>query len=170
MNFQPTADQKLFARTVRELLEKECPPEAARRGFSKERWEKLLEMGVVDMLGSGMTEIDMMPILEEAGRAALPEPLIEASIVPGEGLYGVVTAGVGTRYVAHADVADEIVFDHHGELYAVPREATTLKRVETIDAPRPLLRCAGASPGIACRESRLPFDLAGWQGFLAARC
>ena len=138
MNFQPTADQKLFARTVRELLEKECPPEAARRGFSKERWEKLLEMGVLDMLGSGMTEIDMVPILEEAGRAALPEPLIEASIVPGEGLYGVVTAGVGTRYVAHADVADEIVLDHHGELYAVPQEATTLKRVETIDAPRPL--------------------------------
>jgi len=138
MNFQPTEDQKLFARTVRELLEKECPPEAARRGFSKERWEKLLEMGVVDMLGSGMTEIDMVPILEEAGRAALPEPLIEASIVSGEGLYGVVTAGVGTRYVAHADVADEIVFDHHGELFAVPRVATTLNRIESFDAPRPL--------------------------------
>jgi len=35
MRFQPTADQQLFARTVRELLEKECPPEAARAGCSR---------------------------------------------------------------------------------------------------------------------------------------
>jgi hypothetical protein len=85
-----------------------------------------------------MTEIDMVPIFEEAGRAALPEPLIEASIVAGEGLYGVVTAGVGTKYVPHADVADEIVVEHAGDVYSVPSDATTLKPIETIDAPRPL--------------------------------
>ena len=43
VRFQPTADQMLFARTVRELLEKECPPEAARAGFSRDRWTKLCE-------------------------------------------------------------------------------------------------------------------------------
>ncbi|TMK79306.1 MAG: acyl-CoA dehydrogenase family protein, partial [Actinobacteria bacterium] len=105
MRFQPTADQQLFARTVRELLEKECPPEAARAGFSAERWAKLREMGVIDMLASGMTEIDLVPILEEAGRAALPEPLIEAALIAGGALDGVVTAAVGSRFVAHADVA-----------------------------------------------------------------
>jgi len=164
MNFQPTEDQQLFARTVRELLEKECPPEAARAGFSKERWEKLHEMGVIDMLAQGMNEIDLVLILEEAGRAALPEPLIEASIVAGEGLYGVVTAGVGTRLVAHADVADEIIVEHAGALYAVPGEATTLKRVPTIDAPRRMFevtwdhksaRGLGTDPSLAVERAAL---------------
>jgi alkylation response protein AidB-like acyl-CoA dehydrogenase len=143
MRFQPTADQLLFARTVRELLEKECPPDAARAGFSSERWEKLLEMGVVDMRAAGMTDIDMVPILEEAGRAALPEPLIEASLVAGQALSGVVTAAVGTRYAAHADVADVIVVEKHGVLYSLPKDAVTLERVETIDAPKPLFLITG---------------------------
>jgi alkylation response protein AidB-like acyl-CoA dehydrogenase len=138
MRFQPTADQMLFARTVRELLEKECPPEAARAGFSRERWTKLKEMGVIDMLASGMNEIDLVPILEEAGRAALPEPLIEAAMIAAGALDGIVTAGVGTKYVAHADVADTIVLEHAGKLHAVPRDAAKLQPVETIDAPRPL--------------------------------
>ena len=143
MRFQPTADQLLFARTVRELLEKECPPEAARAGFSRERWARLEEMGVIDMLASGMSEIDMVPIFEEAGRAALPEPLIEASMVAGEALNGVVTAAVGTRYAAHADVADVIVYEHHKALYSVQRESVTLTPVETIDKPRPLFLITG---------------------------
>src|SRR5207237_5793144 len=138
MRFQPTADQQLFARTVRELLEKECPPEAARAGFSAERWAKLREMGVIDMLASGMTEIDLIPILEEAGRAALPEPLIEAAMIAAGALDGVVTAGIGTSYVAHADVADVIVLERARTLYSVPRDAAKLQPVETIDAPRPL--------------------------------
>jgi hypothetical protein len=154
MNFQPTQDQQLFARAVRELLEKECPPEAARRGFSNERWEKLLGMGVVDMLASGINEIDMVPILEEAGRAALPEPLIEASLVAGEALNGVVTAAVGSRFAAHADVADVIILERHGALYSLQRDEVTLQRIETIDAPRPLFLITGGHD----RGTRLETD------------
>ena len=130
MRFQPTADQMLFARTVRELLEKECPPEAARAGFSRDRWTKLKEMGVIDMLGSGMSEIDLIPILEEAGRAALPEPLIEAAMIAGGALDGIVTAGVGTAYVAHADVADVILLEHAGALYSVLPDVAMLQSIE----------------------------------------
>jgi alkylation response protein AidB-like acyl-CoA dehydrogenase len=140
VRFQPTADQMLFARTVRELLEKECPPEAARAGFSHQRWTKLKEMGVIDMLAQGMSEIDLVPILEEAGRVALPEPLIEAAMIAGGTVDGIVTAGVGTRYVAHADVADTIVLEHAGTLYSLARNAAKLQPVETIDAPRPLFQ------------------------------
>jgi alkylation response protein AidB-like acyl-CoA dehydrogenase len=140
VRFQPTADQRLFARTVRELLEKECAPDAARAGFSHQRWMKLKEMGVIDMLASGMNEIDLVPILEEAGRAALPEPLIEAAMIAGGALNGVVTAGVGTSYVAHADVADTIVLEHAGKLHALPRDAAQLQPIETIDAPRPVFK------------------------------
>jgi len=140
VRFQPTADQMLFARTVRELLEKECPPEAARVGFSQQRWTKLKAMGVIDMLAQGMSEIDLIPILEEAGRAALPEPLIEAAMIAGGGLDGIVTAGVGSRYVAHADAADTIVLEHAGKLHAVPHDAVTLDRRDSIDAPRPVFQ------------------------------
>jgi alkylation response protein AidB-like acyl-CoA dehydrogenase len=143
MNFQPTADQQLFARTVRELLEKECPPEAARAGFSAQRWARLKEMGVVDMLASGMSEVDLVPILEEAGRAALPEPLIEAAMIAGGALDGVVTAGVGTKYIAHADVADVIVVERGGALYLLVRDSVKLRPVETIDDARPLFEITG---------------------------
>jgi alkylation response protein AidB-like acyl-CoA dehydrogenase len=143
MNFQPSDDQLLFARTVRDLLEKECPPEGARAGFSNRRWEKLRDMGVIGMLSSGMSEIDLVGILEEAGRVALPEPLIEASMIAGGTVDGVVTAAVGTRYAAHADVADVIVVEWDGAMYAVPRDALTLQSIETIDAPRPLFLITG---------------------------
>jgi hypothetical protein len=87
-----------------------------------------------------MNEIDLVPILEEAGRAALPEPLIEGAMIAAGALEGVVTAGVGTPYVAHADVADVILLEHAGALYSVPRDAAKLQRIETIDAPRPLFK------------------------------
>jgi alkylation response protein AidB-like acyl-CoA dehydrogenase len=138
MRFQLDDDQQLFARTVRELLDKECPPDAAREGFSAERWSKLSEMGVIGLLASGMNEIDLIPILEEAGRAALPEPLIESALIARGAVPGVVTANVGTRYAACADVADVIVAEHAGALYAVPRDAATLTPVPNIDAARPL--------------------------------
>ncbi|HLW17882.1 MAG TPA: acyl-CoA dehydrogenase family protein [Actinomycetota bacterium] len=143
MNFQPTQDQQLFARTVRELLEKECPPEAARAGFSMDRWEKLREMGVVDMLAQGMNEVDLVGILEEAGRVALPEPLIEAAMIAAGVIEGVVTAAVGTKYAANADVADVIVIERGGALLSVAREAVTLQRADTIDAARPLFLITG---------------------------
>ncbi|MGZ4204662.1 MAG: acyl-CoA dehydrogenase, partial [Actinomycetota bacterium] len=91
MRFRPTDDQRLLAQTVREMLEKECPPDAPRAGFSRPRWDRLVEMGVVSALASGMSEVDLVPILEEAGRVALPEPLIEAAMIAGGALEGVVT-------------------------------------------------------------------------------
>ncbi|MGZ4143762.1 MAG: acyl-CoA dehydrogenase family protein [Actinomycetota bacterium] len=138
MRFRPTDDQRLLAQTVREMLEKECPPDAARAGFSRSRWDRLVEMGMVSALASGMSEVDLVPILEEAGRVALPEPLIEAAMIAGGALEGVVTAGVGTPYVAHADVADVIVLEHAGALYAVPRSAVSLEPRTSIDQSRPV--------------------------------
>ena len=143
MKFQPTTDQQLFARTMRELLEKECPPEAARAGFSADRWKRLAEMGVVNALASGMNEVDLVGILEEAGRVALPEPLIEAAMIAGGAIEGVVTAAVGTKYAAHADVADAIVLERDNALHSVPRDAVTLQPVETIDSPRPVFQITG---------------------------
>jgi len=118
------------------------------------------------MLASGMTEIDLVPILEEAGRAALPEPLIEAAMIAGGTLDGVVTAAVGTRYAAHADVADVIVIERDGALYSVRRDAVTLQPVETIDAARPVfLITGGLESGTALEADR---DLADNRATLGA--
>ena len=84
-------EQRLFQRTVREFLEKECPPErvraavSAEAGWSFERWKGLADLGVVGLTaperlgGLGNDESDLVLLLEEAGRAVLPEPLAETT-------------------------------------------------------------------------------------------
>jgi alkylation response protein AidB-like acyl-CoA dehydrogenase len=93
MNFVFTEEQRLFQRTVRDFLDKECPPERVRaaasgsEGWSFERWRDLAELGVVGLMvpekhgGLGKDETDLVLLLEEAGRAALPEPLADTAAV-----------------------------------------------------------------------------------------
>lgn len=93
MRFAFTDDQLLFRDAVRDFLAKELPPEAVRAawdsptGASDELWAALAEMGVVGLtvpeahLGMGMNELDLILLLEEGGRAALPEPVLETTAV-----------------------------------------------------------------------------------------
>jgi alkylation response protein AidB-like acyl-CoA dehydrogenase len=91
MNFTFTEEQELFRRTVREFLEKECPPKYVRdvadRDASFTLWKGLADLGVVGLTvpekngGLGKNEVDLVLMLEEAGRAALPEPLAETTAV-----------------------------------------------------------------------------------------
>jgi alkylation response protein AidB-like acyl-CoA dehydrogenase len=95
MNAVFSEEQRLFQRTVREFLEKECPPErvraavSAEAGWSFERWKGLADLGVLELTDA----TDLVLLLEEAGRAALPEPLAE-------------TAGVATPTLARRGTAD----------------------------------------------------------------
>ena len=96
MRFAFTDEQLAFRDAVRELLEKECTPRHVRDAWTNETgrvpglWEQLHEMGVVGMLapeekgGLGLTMVDLVLILEETGRHAVPEPIVEtaASGVP----------------------------------------------------------------------------------------
>ena len=93
MDFSFSDDQIMFQEAVRDLLANECPPEVVRAawendtGRSEGLWAALAEMGVVGMTapesagGLGMDETDLVLLLEEAGRAALPEPLLEHTAV-----------------------------------------------------------------------------------------
>ena len=93
MDFSFSDDQIMFQEAVRDLLANECPPEVVRAawdsktGRSDGLWTALAEMGVVGMTaptsagGLGMDETDLVLLLEEAGRAALPEPLLEHTAV-----------------------------------------------------------------------------------------
>ncbi|MGH2784041.1 MAG: acyl-CoA dehydrogenase family protein [Actinomycetota bacterium] len=93
MNFTFTAEQRAFQQTVRDFLTKECPPEHVRAmttdptGRSPKLWKGLADLGVVGLTvpeehgGLGGDETDLVLLLEEAGRAALPEPLVETTAV-----------------------------------------------------------------------------------------
>jgi alkylation response protein AidB-like acyl-CoA dehydrogenase len=93
MRFAFTDEQRAFQRAVRDFLAKECPPEHVRAmatdptGRSPRLWKGLAELGVVGLTvpeehgGLGGDERDLVLLLEEAGRAALPEPLVETTAV-----------------------------------------------------------------------------------------
>jgi len=107
VEFAFTDDQRELAAAVRQVLERECTPadlrvlheastpdpaavggDAGRR--SRERWRVLAELGATGLLapegagGLGLDDVALVGVLEEAGRAALPEPLAETAglVVP----------------------------------------------------------------------------------------
>jgi alkylation response protein AidB-like acyl-CoA dehydrogenase len=175
MRFAFTEDQELSRRSLRELLEKSCTPEMLRRAWESdtggipELWARLAEFGVVGLLapeshgGMGLTEVDLVLLLEESGRAALPEPLLETAAV-GIPLLAAITARSGDArasqvlegaaagkvvvtvgpafnpYVAAADVADFAVLERADEAHLVPRERLELVRQPSVDHARRLFR------------------------------
>ncbi len=91
MHFAFEERQLEFRAQMRALTDKSCGPADVRqawgseRGWSPERWAALAEMGVVGLTvpeadgGLGLGLVDLVLLLEEAGRAGLPEPLLETT-------------------------------------------------------------------------------------------
>jgi alkylation response protein AidB-like acyl-CoA dehydrogenase len=169
MDFDFSDEQYMLRDTVRDLLQKECTPADVRqmwedeRGRSPERWRKLGELGVLGLTvpeaggGSGMDEIDMVLVLEEAGRAILPEPLLEHAAVGAPLLAragteaqkqqwlpklatgeATVTVGIGGQpYIQDAD-ADVVILEQEGELHAATQDRLTLTPMPSVDRARRL--------------------------------
>lgn len=159
----------MFRDQLRIFLEKECTPASVRArwetetGRSPELWGKLAEMGLLGLRaeerfgGLGMDEVDFVLLFEEAGRVALPEPLLETAAVGvpllaaiGGDLAGTwlprVTAGEAILTIGHglspvvadAHVADLLLLEREGALWAAPREAVTMVAQPCSDASRRL--------------------------------
>jgi alkylation response protein AidB-like acyl-CoA dehydrogenase len=90
MDFTFSEEQRMMAGALRTLLDDICAPGALRRVFEagdatagEERWQRLSELGLFGVLapeargGMGLADADFVLLAEEAGRAALPEPLAE---------------------------------------------------------------------------------------------
>jgi alkylation response protein AidB-like acyl-CoA dehydrogenase len=110
--------------------------------------------------GLGMDEIDLVLLLEETGRAALPEPVLETAAVgvpllaglEGSALAdgwlrrvaeGTAILAVGheaNEFVADAHVADLLLMQRRDELHAVPRARAGLERQPCNDPSRRLFR------------------------------
>jgi alkylation response protein AidB-like acyl-CoA dehydrogenase len=167
LRFSFTDEQDMFRDTVRDLFAKECGPDAVRASWDNDDgrvpglWSALAEMGVLAMLapedagGLGMDEVDLVRILEEAGYAGVPDPLMEhaAVAVPAlaeggaEALLGAALAGentctlsllAGGAYVVAAQAADVVIVEQDGHLHAVRPEAGSLTSQESIDQSRRL--------------------------------
>ena len=91
MKFDLSEDQALLRQSTRELLTNEYPLERNReimekdpRGYDAHEWERLAEMGYLGLLlpaavgGQGLGTVELAIVLEEAGRACMPGPYLDA--------------------------------------------------------------------------------------------
>jgi alkylation response protein AidB-like acyl-CoA dehydrogenase len=95
MDFAFDEQQDELRQTVRGVLAREFPlralreffeaPEDRKAALAKARWSMLCGLGVPGILvpdaadGLGLSDVDLVGVMEEAGWAALPEPLMETA-------------------------------------------------------------------------------------------
>src|SRR5205823_1461651 len=136
-----------------ELFQRESPPARLRSLWGEDEprdekvWRTIAEAGILGITvreefgGLGGDEVDLALVLEEAGQAALPEPILETvaiaapllaeagtddqkkewlpRIAAGDAL--VTVRLEGEPYAVDADVADLLLLERDGELHALPR-------------------------------------------------
>lgn len=170
MRFAFTDDQNAFAGAVRDLLTNECTPSVVREAWDNDDgrlpklWAKLAEMGVVGLLapegtdGMGLTDLDLVQIVYEGGRAALSEPLAATAAVAVPTIRdhaessdaerwlsriasGDVTVGVGLHpnpTVLHGATADVFLLEADDGLHLVDRDVVVVAEHESVDRSRRL--------------------------------
>jgi len=157
MRFAFTDDQIAFRDAVRDLLEGQCTPAHVRAAWTNETgrvpglWNQLVAMGVVGMLvpategGLGLTMVDLVLILEETGRYAVPEPIVETAAF-GAPLLGRpdLTIAAAPALVPWADTAD-ILMTNAGRS---ERADVELLARPSIDGARRVFEIRGAAEPI----------------------
>ena len=176
MRFAFDEEQLRFRESVRGVLERVCPPSAVREVWEREhahdaaRWTALAELGLLGLLvpddagGLGLDEVSLVLPLEETGRAALPEAVVDVAAVAPPLLAGiedrtvagpwlariatgeaVVAVGCAPNpWVSHADVAALLLLVHGDEVHAVPRGDVQLHRLPHLDGAERRFRVAWA--------------------------
>jgi len=85
VDFAFSEEQEMLRRSAREFLAKECSPKVVRRlmesedGYDPTLWKKIADLGwtalgIPEQFGGVGTFLDLVVVLEEAGRALLPGP------------------------------------------------------------------------------------------------
>jgi len=176
VRFAFTEQQLEFRDAVRQVLDKECTPADLRAAYDDPtprtaRWSTLAELGVVGLTvpeqhgGLGLCILDLVPLLEEAGRAGLPEPLLETTalaapllaasgsgrtaawlerIAAGDATVAVAPVEPARGAVVAAAVGADLLIVHgvsagrRPELHAVPADQATVTPVESLDPTRRL--------------------------------
>ena len=152
MRFGLTDDQVAFRDAVRDLFAKEATPAVVRAAWEAPAgeldrgvWDGLDAMGVLGLLvpeadgGLGLDETFLVPLLEEAGRVALPHPLVDTAMVAapllGTGI-GMVATDLGGPNVACAADADALLLRAGQGLVLAAADIATVTPLATVDGGR----------------------------------
>lgn len=179
MDFLLSDEQRALRDMARDVFARVYPPARLRELWDgkprgTDAWRTLAEQGLVGLTvpeehgGSGGDAVDLMVVLEEAGRACVPEPLLDTAAVAvamlreaggelaqrwlpqiAEGNAVVAVQLDGHPFVADADVADLVLRQTGDDLIAVERGAFTAAPVPSEDRTRRLFTVdAGAGERI----------------------
>ena len=170
-------------RTTATLLTDLLPASALRAawaddtGIDRDRWRKLAAVGLTSLTsphsvgGLGGSDVDLVPLLEETGYVALPEPLADAATAatllsetaPGvarrllpdlaSGDAVVTFGGPGSPYVNHAEAADVVVVTAEDAIHVIEDESLAWVRQPSIDGGRRLARPASALPNPVAHDA-----------------
>ncbi|HKA55422.1 MAG TPA: acyl-CoA dehydrogenase family protein [Candidatus Binatia bacterium] len=95
MDFGFSEEQELLRKSAADFLNKECPMTYVRqmmedeRGYADALWNKMAELGWMGLIypeefgGAGLTMVDLVVVLEEMGRVALPGPFFSTVCLGG---------------------------------------------------------------------------------------
>ena len=169
MDFDFSDEQRLLRDTFRDLLKKHCTPADVRAmwedpiGRSEDRWRRLGEVGLLGVAvpeefgGHGGDEVDLVLLLEEAGRAVLPEPFLEhaalgAPLLARAGTHkqksewlsrlaeggASVTVGLQSQAYVPDATADLVILERDGELHALTQDRLVVEPRRSVDHGRRL--------------------------------
>ncbi len=176
MRFGLDDDREALRSTARDLLAEMCPASVVRAAWGQvpdpTPWQALADAGALAMLvpvadgGLGLDETYLVPVVEEAGRAALPHPLTATALVAAPlGVIGrtvttdlgaaaaanpATTTGLGSsdRIVPAAAFAEAFLLRSGGELRLYEAGEVDVEPVKTVDASR---QCGLVTPRAAGR-------------------
>jgi alkylation response protein AidB-like acyl-CoA dehydrogenase len=170
VDFEFSEEQEALRDLARDLFQRESPPSRLRAMWGEEEprddkvWRTIAEAGLLGITvpeefgGLGGDEVDLAPVLEEAGRAALPDPLVETLAVAAPALAeggrdeqkrewlpriaageALVAVSFGDEpWVLDADVADLLLVEHDDAVHLVPKGSFTSRRIRSEDGARRL--------------------------------
>jgi alkylation response protein AidB-like acyl-CoA dehydrogenase len=186
VDFDFSAEQYALRDLARDLFEKESPPSRLRElyeGAAREpgAWRAMASVGLLGLTvpeahgGMGGNEVDLALVLEEAGRAALPDPLLETVAVAAPSLVdsgdpraatwlpriasgdAIATVRIGgSPFALDADLADVLLEERDGSLHLLERGSFRTRPVESEDRARRLFAVESQTSD----DTRLPGGLA----------
>lgn len=172
MNVEFTPEQIAFRDSVSELLAAHASPPVLRdlwtteTGRSPTLWESLAEIGVPAILvpdefgGAGGDELDLRLVLEEIGRAALPDAILESCLLApyliatsaskdirdrwlplmAAGSARITVALGGSDVVPDLHVSDGVVLHQDGDLVLLTKADLVSEPLNSMDPSRRLFR------------------------------
>ncbi len=175
MDFAFSEQQDELREGVRTVLDAECSPDAlrvfevadesGRAELARNRWAVLAELGAPALVvpeaagGLGLGDVDLVGVLEEAGRACLPEPLLETAALAAPTLAALLPDAAAAAALAALVEEDAVVavggIDVTVDGLVSPSEVTA---DGTLRTPRVVGARDGAILLLACRDAE-----SGWQ-------